>query len=198
MVALSDPQWLQGAFSTLVGLFDRVGLRKNVRKTVGMVFRPCQAEGTQLEAAYWRQMTGEGPSYRSFIRDRCSTGSAGRRWQLYRWKGTWRHNMSEWQRKDGVGKPRIQGKNHRCTAWPSWPRESRKDAWLRDARDEWRWGRRCGSILFTGMSGTPLSFLKRETSPTHGDPNSTCWSPGVRWMEGNFPLHSAPGGRSGR
>ena len=33
-------------FSTLVGLFDRVGLRNNVRKTVGMVCRPCQATGT--------------------------------------------------------------------------------------------------------------------------------------------------------
>ena len=37
MVALSDPRWLQGAFNNLVGLFDRVGLRTNVRKTVGMV-----------------------------------------------------------------------------------------------------------------------------------------------------------------
>ena len=37
MVASSDPRWLQGAFSTLVGLFDRVGLRNNVGKTVGMV-----------------------------------------------------------------------------------------------------------------------------------------------------------------
>ena len=27
MVASSDPGWLQGAFNTLVGLFDRVGLR---------------------------------------------------------------------------------------------------------------------------------------------------------------------------
>ena len=38
VVALSDPCWLQGAFNTLVGLFDRVDLRTNVRKTVGMVF----------------------------------------------------------------------------------------------------------------------------------------------------------------
>ena len=37
MVALSDPHWLQGVFSTLVGLFDRVGLRTNIRNTVGMV-----------------------------------------------------------------------------------------------------------------------------------------------------------------
>ena len=41
MVALLDPRWLQGAFSTLVGLFDRVGLRTNARKTVGMVYPPC-------------------------------------------------------------------------------------------------------------------------------------------------------------
>ena len=52
MVASSDPQWLQGEFSTLVGLFDRVIMRNNVGKTVVMVFRPCQAAGTQSEAAY--------------------------------------------------------------------------------------------------------------------------------------------------
>ena len=40
MVALSDLRWLQGAFSTLVGLFDEVGLRNNVGKTVVMVCRP--------------------------------------------------------------------------------------------------------------------------------------------------------------
>ena len=64
MVAFSDPRWLQGAFSTLVCLFDRVGMRTNVRKTVGMVFCPCRAEGTQSEVEYGQQMTGEGPSYR--------------------------------------------------------------------------------------------------------------------------------------
>ena len=40
MVASSNPRWLQGSFNTLVGLFDRVGLRSNVRKTVGMVCHP--------------------------------------------------------------------------------------------------------------------------------------------------------------
>ena len=63
MVASSDPRWIQGEFSTLVGLLDRVGLRTNVRKTVGMVCHPCQAAGTQLEASYGRRMMGEGPSY---------------------------------------------------------------------------------------------------------------------------------------
>ena len=63
MVASSDPRWIQGEFNTLVGLFDMVGLRTNVRKTVGMVCRPCQATGNQSEAAYGRQITGEGPTY---------------------------------------------------------------------------------------------------------------------------------------
>ena len=45
MVVLSDPAWLQGAFTALVGLFDRVGLWKNVGKTVSMVCHPCQAGG---------------------------------------------------------------------------------------------------------------------------------------------------------
>ena len=40
MVASSDPLWLQGAFNTLVGLFDRVGMRTNIGKTVGIVFYP--------------------------------------------------------------------------------------------------------------------------------------------------------------
>ena len=62
MVASSDPRWLQGYFSTLVGLFDRVGLRINVRKTVGMVCCLCQAEDNQLEVEYGIWMTVEGPS----------------------------------------------------------------------------------------------------------------------------------------
>ena len=63
MVALSDPRWIQGTFSTLVGLFDRVSLRTNSGKTVSMVCRPCQAAGTHLEEAYGQRITGEGPSY---------------------------------------------------------------------------------------------------------------------------------------
>ena len=64
MVASSDPRWLQGAFNTLVILFDRMGKHTNVGKTVGMVFRPCQATGNQSEAAYGRHITGEDPTYR--------------------------------------------------------------------------------------------------------------------------------------
>ena len=64
MVVSSDPRWLQGKFITLVGLFGRLVLRNNVLKTVGMVCRSFQTSGTQLEVAYGKRMTGEGPSYR--------------------------------------------------------------------------------------------------------------------------------------
>ena len=64
MVSLSDPRWLQVAFNTLIGLFNRLGLRTNSRKTVCMVCRPCQELGNQLEEEYRRQITGEVPTYR--------------------------------------------------------------------------------------------------------------------------------------
>ena len=63
MVAYSSPRWIKWDFDTLVSLFERVGLRTNVGKTVSMVFRPFQEAGTQSEAAYGRKMTGEGPTY---------------------------------------------------------------------------------------------------------------------------------------
>ena len=77
MVALSDPRWLQGAFNTLVGLFDRVGLRNNVGKTVGMVCRPCQAAGNRSEAAYGRRIMGEGPTYRERLKGQVSCRECG-------------------------------------------------------------------------------------------------------------------------
>ena len=64
MVASSDPRWLHGAFITLVGLFNRVGLWTNVRKIFGMVCHQCQATGNQLEAEYGQRMTGKGTSKR--------------------------------------------------------------------------------------------------------------------------------------
>ena len=63
MIASSDLGWMQGAFITLVGMFDWVGLRKNFGKMVGMFCCPCQASGTQSEAAYKRRMAGAGLSY---------------------------------------------------------------------------------------------------------------------------------------
>ena len=68
MVALSDTRWLQGAFNTLIVLFDMVGLCTNVGKTVGMVCHPCQAVVNLLEVAYVRMVTGEGPTYRECLK----------------------------------------------------------------------------------------------------------------------------------
>ena len=52
MVISSDPAWLQGAFTALVAIFDRVGLMTNFRKTVSMVCHPCQTgAGNQTEEA---------------------------------------------------------------------------------------------------------------------------------------------------
>ena len=48
----SEPRWIQGAFSALVGMFDGMGLKTNLRKTFGIVFRPCQVAETWSEAVY--------------------------------------------------------------------------------------------------------------------------------------------------
>ena len=40
LAASTDTEWLQGAFDTLNGLLNRVGLRMNVGKMVGMVCCP--------------------------------------------------------------------------------------------------------------------------------------------------------------
>ena len=77
MVAFPDSCCLQGAFNTLVGLFDRVGLRTNVRKTVSVVCLPCQAAGNQSEAAYGIQITGEGPTYRECHKGRVNCRECG-------------------------------------------------------------------------------------------------------------------------
>ena len=59
MVILSDPDWLQGAFSALVAIFDRVVLWTNAGKTVSMACHPCRAgAGNRTEAGYSRRLTG--------------------------------------------------------------------------------------------------------------------------------------------
>ena len=78
MVASSNPRWLQWAFNALVSLFERVGLQKNVGNTVSMVCRPCQVAGNQPEAAYGRNMTGEGPTYRERQEERVECGEWGK------------------------------------------------------------------------------------------------------------------------
>ena len=60
MVASTDPGCLYTTFDTMTGIFGRVGLRINVRKTVGVVCHQCRAAGVWVEEAYIRRMTGKG------------------------------------------------------------------------------------------------------------------------------------------
>ena len=60
MVASTNPRWIQSMFDTLTGIFDRVGLRANFRKTVGIICNLCRSAGVRADKAYIRQMTGEG------------------------------------------------------------------------------------------------------------------------------------------
>ena len=63
MVASNELWWLQTSFDALTGLFDRVWLKTNVRKTLGIVCHPCRAAGVQAEKTYTRRMTGTGRIY---------------------------------------------------------------------------------------------------------------------------------------
>ena len=56
VVASTDPGWLQSEFDLMMGLFDRVGLRTNVRKTVWMVGRPFWTSGVRSDKAYTQRM----------------------------------------------------------------------------------------------------------------------------------------------
>ena len=60
LVVSTDPVWMQRSFDTVTGLFDRVGLQTNFRKTVGIIFRPFLSTRNQSEAAYKLWMMGEG------------------------------------------------------------------------------------------------------------------------------------------
>ena len=78
MVGASDPEWLQGAFSALVAIFDRVGLQTNVDKTVSMACHPCPAgSGNQTAEGYRQRMTGDRNSFRERQQERVACGEYG-------------------------------------------------------------------------------------------------------------------------
>ena len=78
MVGALDPAWLQGAFSALVAIFDRVGLQTNVDKTVSMVYHPCRAgSGNRTTEGYRRRITGDGSSFQEIQRERVACGECG-------------------------------------------------------------------------------------------------------------------------
>ena len=81
MLASSDPQWLQWAFTQLVRLFNRVGLKTNCNKTVSITCRPCSTPGNRLEDTYGRIMTGDGPTPRERKRERTTCGDCVMRWE---------------------------------------------------------------------------------------------------------------------
>ena len=120
MVASSDPRWIQWDFDTLVSLFEQVGLRKNVGKTVRMVCHPCQAAGTQSSAAYGRKMMGEVPTYPERQKERVQCGECGKEMAV----GSLASHRGR-QRSGGAGKPRTWEANRRRTGWPYQPREGR-------------------------------------------------------------------------
>ena len=77
MVTLWDPGGIQGVFNALIGLFDRVGLRTNVGKTVGMVCHPCEAAGNLTMETYGSSITVMGQSYRERLREQMACGECG-------------------------------------------------------------------------------------------------------------------------
>ena len=78
MVVSLDPAWLQGAFSALVAIFDRVVLLTNIGKTVSMVCHPCRAgAGNGTKAAHSWRLTGLGETYAERQREIMAYGECG-------------------------------------------------------------------------------------------------------------------------
>ena len=56
-------EFIYGAFDALTGLFDWVRIKKNVGKTVRIIFQHLGAVRTHLEEAQEHRMTGAGMIY---------------------------------------------------------------------------------------------------------------------------------------
>ena len=76
-LASRSPEFLQQAFTCLIGLFERVGLQTNVDKTKTMTCFPGYIGGRMLSPAYKRRMTGEGESIRDRQRRRVECPQCG-------------------------------------------------------------------------------------------------------------------------
>ena len=178
MIASSEPGCLQGAFRTLLGMFDWVGLRTNVRNMVRMFFCPCQAAVNNLEAAYeWRTM-GVELSYqeRQQVRVQCSEcgkemelGSIS--YHLHKNHGKATEGIWNWGTTP-TGRDPYTYKTSLPTTGP------RGTAPSRGVRDGRQCGRQYETTFSTGMSGIPRLYWSRATSSTHSAPVSICWCPG--------------------
>ena len=71
-VAGRVPIWVQAALTTMVRMFERVGLQTDLRKTKAMICTLWFIWGLQGSEAYNRQATGEGPTFQEIRRTRIS------------------------------------------------------------------------------------------------------------------------------
>ena len=69
-IARRDPIWVQTALTTTEGMFDRVGLQKNLNKTKEMICTLGFIWGQQGAEAYKRRSTGEGTTFWEIKRTR--------------------------------------------------------------------------------------------------------------------------------
>ena len=68
-----DPIWVQAALTTMVRMFERVGLQTNLYNTKAVICTPGFIWGKKGAEAYKQQATGEGPTFleRKRTRVRC-------------------------------------------------------------------------------------------------------------------------------
>ena len=77
-IARQDPIWVQVTLTTMVRMFERVGLQTNLDKTKAVIFTPEFIWGQQGAEAYKRRSTGEGTTFQERKRTRVSCEVCGR------------------------------------------------------------------------------------------------------------------------
>ena len=78
VVASTNQGWLQTVIDTLTGLFDRVGLKANIKKTVGVVCRPFWVAVIQADKSYTRGIIGVGRIYKERQQERVQCPEFGK------------------------------------------------------------------------------------------------------------------------
>ena len=155
MVASTDPGWIHTAFDILTGLFDRVGLQTNVKKTVGMVFHTCRADRVRADKAYTQRMTWGGDTRRGGG-SVCTAWIKGRIWQGGHWMRI-ATPITAWQ-KGGRGRRATRKAGSTSpgrSGWSFWQKQGQGPAQLRDIAAGWRRGWSCGCNSCTGTYMTP-------------------------------------------
>ena len=110
IIALTRSTRLQQDFDTLIYIFDLVGLRTNLLKTVRMACRSCCALGGQSAEAYGIQMTGGG-SFWYRLRQRvqcpdCGVDLVARSLESHQ---QFQHGVSRWGAKVLLPTPPLGG-----------------------------------------------------------------------------------------